>query len=97
MDLQPYLSEASTALGIFTFFLTAAVKRVRNQPIHLKDLLVKAFAASTIPTGILLLVCAFKPSLLQNLTGFNYFYIAVGGLVMLYLACELLFGKNSTA
>ena len=94
VGLQNYLNWASATLLIFAFILTALVKLVKKQPILLKDLLVKAFAASTIPTGILLLFCAFTPSLLQNLTGFNYFYIAVGGLVMLYLACELLFGKN---
>ncbi len=91
MSIQTLLSWASSALGISAFFITAAVRRAHKQPSDLKDMLGKALAASTIPTGVLLLVCAFTPSLLQNLNELNYFYIAVGGLVMLFLAWEILF------
>lgn len=45
----------------------------------------KAFAASAIPTGVLLLVCAFKPAVIAQLTGLNI-YIAAAGLVLIYIS-----------
>ncbi len=71
MTIQTLLNWASSALGISAFFIVAARNRIHRQPSDLKDLLGKALAASTIPTGVLLLACAFKPSLLQNLNEFN--------------------------
>lgn len=89
MDLQAYLTGASVALFIFGFVLTFIARKTKKQSINLEILLPKAIAASSIPTGLLLLVCAFNPGLLQNLAGLNI-YIAASGLALLYLSYEVL-------
>ena len=89
MDLQAYLTGASVALFIIGFVLTFAVRKTKKQPVNLEILLLKAIATSSIPAALLLLLCAFNPGLLQNLTGLNI-YIAAGGLALLYLSYEIL-------
>ena len=79
MDLQAYSTGAIVAFFILGFVLTFVARKAKKQPINLEILFLKAFAASSLPTGLLLLVCAFNPGLLQQLTGLNI-YIAPGGL-----------------
>ena len=93
MALQDYLNIASVASAILTFFIVLIVKRVEGQSIHLDDLITRALSASAIPTGLLLIACAFYPSLLARLTGLNI-YIAVAGLTLLFVACKRIFSKG---
>ena len=93
MALQDYVYIASAALAILTFFVALIVKKLDGQSAHLDDLIRRALSASAIPTGIILIACAFDPSLLGSLTGLNI-YIAIAGMTLLFVAGKGIFGKG---
>lgn len=93
MALQDFVHIASAALAIITFLAALIVKKLGEQSAHLDDLIIRALSASMIPTGVLLIACAFDPSLLSSLTGLNI-YIAVAGLTLLFVACKGIFSKG---
>ena len=71
------------AFMIAAFFYLVTQQYRFNKQVNLEELVVRSFSTSAIPTAVVLLVCAFKPALLSQLSGFNI-YIAVAGLVLLY-------------
>ena len=54
----------------------------------------RAAAAGGFPSALILIVCAFKPSLLSDVPGINL-QIALGGLSLLYVSIEILFPAQS--
>jgi len=74
-----------SACAIVAFFCVLLRNRRSSQPIDLADLVNRSLAASMIPVGITLLVCAFEPGILSQLDGFGI-YIAVAGLVLIYIS-----------
>jgi hypothetical protein len=87
------------AVIIVAFFCLVAHQYYCNNEINLEELIIRAFSAGAIPTALVLLICAFKPGLLPQLSGFNI-YIAVSGLVLLYISVKtfltpLTLNKNS--
>ena len=90
MDIQKLISFASVTLAILAFCVVFILKKSKKQEIHLDDLFMRTFCASAIPTGILLLACAFYPELLTKLTGLNV-HIAVAGLALLYVSGKAVF------
>jgi len=85
-SLQQFTVVAAV-LGALTFLVAQLLRR--KQP-HLEKILVKAFAASTIPTGFLLLVSGFQPNLLTQIADLSL-YAAIAGIALLYISFKELF------
>jgi hypothetical protein len=77
------------AFIIAAFFYLVTQQYRFNNRVNLEELVVRALSISAIPTAVVLLVCAFKPDLLSQLSGFNI-HIAVAGLVLLYISVKAL-------
>ena len=88
------VTNISVALGIIAFFSIITYNSYKGYPITLDDLLLRMLAASAMPTGFLLLVCAFDPLLISEFDGLNI-HIAAAGLALLYISYEALFSSNS--
>ena len=71
MTLETIVTGASVVCGIGAFFALAILNAVEGRRNRLENLVVGAFVASAIPTGLILLACAFDPSLLQRMSGLN--------------------------
>lgn len=95
MKLLEHINTISVGLGILIFGTVIIKNLVTKQQNKLEDILVKVFAGSAIPTGILLLFCAFKPALISHLKNLNI-HIAVAGLALIYISCSSLFSKNKS-
>lgn len=90
-----YINEAAVAFAIATFLIVSVKSYRSNKKQHFKleYLLAKGISASAIPTGLALLVCAFKPDLLQNMSGFNI-HIATAGCALLYISIKGIIDEN---
>jgi len=95
-NMLQYLNQASVSCAILTFICVVAYQRSKNIKLKLEDVLVRVFAGSAIPTSLALLMCAFKPSLLQKMTGFNI-HIATAGLALLFISVKALSEKSKIA
>ncbi len=84
LDAITVVSGTAVFLSIW---LRNALSRQRSQ---LDDLISRSLAGSAIPTGLILLLCAFKPDLLLSLEGLNM-YIAAAGLVLIFVSCRAIF------
>lgn len=89
-----YLNEISVLFALCTFFYIS-VKNYHNKvKATLEEVLAKGISASAIPTGLALLICAFDPSLLQGMSGFNI-HIATAGFALIYISVKAASpGKN---
>src|SRR4051794_22001708 len=58
--------------------------RASRRP-SLEELIAKVFAASAMPTAVVLLTCAVEPQIIQSLQGLNV-YIAAAALVLLFVS-----------
>ena len=87
--LLKYLTNITLFTAIFAFIIVSCIDITKKNEIVLELLLLKVLAASTIPTGIALLCCAFKPALLQKLVGFEL-HIAVAGMALLFISIKTL-------
>ena len=92
MTLETIVTGASVVCGIGAFFALAILNAIEGRRHRLENLVVGAFVASAIPTGLILLACAFDPSLLQRMSGLNV-HIAIAGLVLLYVSLKCLVGE----
>ena len=79
------VNTSSVLLAVITFFVVLIKNHRRKRPNVLHRILGQVFAASAIPTGLVLVACAFDIKLIAQLTGLNV-HIAAAGLSLLYLA-----------
>jgi hypothetical protein len=79
--------------GLLAFAGIYISNRIRGKTNHLDDLLMRMLSASAIPTGLLLLLCAFDTTLLQKIEGLNI-YIALAGLALIYVSLKAVFTNN---
>jgi len=85
LSIDVLVKYGSIILGIVFFLIPFFIGRNRNKKFTLTDLLVIGVSASSVPTGLALIYCAFKPSELSKLTNVGT-YIAFAGLALLYIA-----------
>lgn len=80
------LHKISVAFGFLAFagYWIRDIKAARRS--SLEDLIGRVFAASALPTAIVLLACAVDPKIIQSLQGLNV-YIAAAGLVLFFVSC----------
>lgn len=88
--LSLYVTNATILTVIVTFVVTIIVNFIGKKENRLDDLLVRGLSGSAIPTGIVLLFCAFKPSLIESLQGLNV-HIAAAGMVLLFVSIKTVF------
>lgn len=84
-----YLNQLAVGCTIVTFILMLYKNHRAGVTASLETLLVPAFSAAALPTGVALLMCAFDTNLLQKLTDYNV-HIAVSGLALLYVSVSAL-------
>lgn len=94
MELLQKINEISVGLGILVFGLFLLVNWWKGRANRLDVLLTRVFAASAIPTGIVLLLCAFEPTLIIRLGGLNI-HIAVAGMALLYVSFKSLLTNDT--
>jgi len=63
---------------------------------RLDVILPKVFSAGAIPSGVILVVCAFRPDWLSSIEGLGK-YIAVSGLVLIHVCYETIRGRRHGA
>lgn len=90
------VSFSTVGLAIIVFIVSLIVSKLKNQKITLYDLLVRSLAASTLPTGIVLILCAFELELIDRLEGLNV-HIAAAGLALIYIAFNTMIGGKNSA
>jgi len=78
-------------ITVIFFFLGATIlaiyTRIKKQSIELARLLMGSLGTSTIPTGIVLMGCAFDISLIQKLKGVEI-GIAAAGVALVFVAIK---------
>jgi hypothetical protein len=82
-----YLKQLSVACAILVFIATLLRSRLRGNPHSLDKLISKLLAGSAIPTGVFLIICAFKTDLMAKLTDLSL-YLAAAGLALLYVSVK---------
>jgi hypothetical protein len=82
-----YAVVASVSLAVLTFVVGVGVDLYRGKGSGLEDHLIKAVAAGTIPTAVVLIYGAFNPSIIAQLSGLNV-AIAAAGLALLYISIK---------
>jgi hypothetical protein len=90
MTILPYINAFSVGAAIVAFAGILIWNHARKRHSRLDAVLTRVLAASAIPTGITLLVCAFNPSLIAQLQGLNV-HIAVAGMALLFIAVRTVF------
>jgi hypothetical protein len=88
-----HLNQASVAAAIAVFVVALLIELKKANPaVQLDKILGKALAGSAFPTGIALLICAFKPALVSQLQDLHM-HLAAAGLALLFLSYQGAFGK----
>ncbi|HEY7334070.1 MAG TPA: hypothetical protein VH639_04240 [Bryobacteraceae bacterium] len=77
-------------LALIAFILGLLWDFKRKKTTGLEVHLARAAAAGTVPTSLLLIYCAFDPSVLPHLTGLNV-PIAAAGMALLYISLRGVF------
>ena len=87
-EILGHLNQACVACSIIVF-VWALISGRRNgrSPLRLDKILAKALAGSALPTGIVLLICAFQPELVKELTDLHI-HLAAAGLALLYISFQ---------
>lgn len=89
MNLPDLVTNASVTLAILAGPAMLLKNRYKKQPIALDDVFLGVSAASAIPTGLVLLYCAFNPAVIPTLRGLNV-HIAAAGLALLFISIRKL-------
>lgn len=76
------VSVSCSLLGCVGYVLRSYL---RKRPVNLVRVLMVMLSASLIPTGVWLLLCAFDPTLLSEVSGLNL-YLAVAGVALIFIA-----------
>jgi ABC-type iron transport system FetAB permease component len=92
-----YVQQWTVALTILLFSAIVAAHMVEHRRVSVRDLpldslLLRVFAGSSIPTGVLLLICAFDNRVLVRANEIGV-YIATAGLTLIYLSVRELFDR----
>jgi hypothetical protein len=76
-------------VGFAVFGAAYCLIKHRNNPSKrtLQSVILKLLAASTVPTGFLLLACAFNTSLLQRVSDVGI-YVAAAGVTLLFVSVQ---------
>jgi hypothetical protein len=80
---------SSTSVGLAVGAFLHGWRTGDRQDKSLVHLWKRATAAGAIPTSVTLIICSFRPSLLNSIPGLNL-PIALGGLSLLYICLEAL-------
>ena len=75
--------------GLMAFFITPAEGQKRS----LEFVVNQVLAGAAVPTGVALLICAFKPELLSKLEGANI-NVAVAGIVLMFISVRSIFSNR---
>ena len=86
-DVLQFINEAAVSCAIISFVAISISNFVHGKRPKLEELLASGLAASAIPTGLALLLCAFKPNLLQQMSGFNI-HIATAGCALIFISIK---------
>lgn len=84
---------ASVCLAVAGFVTSMILERKQKTTDSLRSHFAKAAAAGSIPTALVLVYCAFKPSIIATLTGLNV-PIAAAGLSLLYVSIISIFNDR---
>jgi hypothetical protein len=87
IPLGQYATISSVSLALIAFVGGLIVDLKQNRSGSLENYLARAGAGGAIPTALVLICCAFKPSLISELSGLNV-PIAAAGLSLLYVSIK---------
>ena len=87
--MLPTLSQVTIVFAIVGAFLGFGLHRIEGEGPSLEVVVTKLLAASLIPTGVMLLLCAFDTSLLASVEDVGL-YIAAAGIMLLVVAIKTL-------
>lgn len=85
------IASVLSGLGVFFWVFRQDIKN--GNEVRLENLMQKSLGGSAFPTGVVLLICAFKPELIAYLSGLN-FHIAMAGLALLFISAVSVFGTT---
>ncbi|HEX2205423.1 MAG TPA: hypothetical protein VHG91_19085 [Longimicrobium sp.] len=93
-----YVQQWTAAFAVFVFVTLvvshmARVRRVSVRDLPLDGLLSRVFAGSSIPTGVLLVICAFDDAVLAQANEIGL-YVAAAGLTLIYLSLKEIFDRE---
>jgi hypothetical protein len=94
-DFPNHVQQWTVALGVLVFAALMISHMVRQRRVSVRHLpldglLSRVLAGSSIPTGVLLVICAFDNALLVQANEIGL-YIAAAGLMLIYLSIQELF------
>jgi len=87
--MLPTLSQITVVFAIAGACLGFGLHRIEGEGPSLEVVLSKLLSASLIPTGVMLLLCAFDTSLLSSVEDVGL-YIAAAGIMLLVVAIRTL-------
>ena len=88
-----HIAIVSVLITVLTFILIFTYGKVNKIDISLQDLISRSLAGSTLPTAVVILLCAIDLNLLKKLGGILQVYIALAGLSLLYVALMTIFSS----
>jgi len=71
ISINNILKCATVASGVFSFLILLLTNWLHNKKNNLEDLFVVGIGGSSIPTGIILIYCAFDKEIIGKLTDIN--------------------------
>jgi hypothetical protein len=84
---EPTLQQVTVACAVSGAIYCLIRHRANPSGRTLESVVLKLLAASTIPTGILLLACAFDTSLLRHVSDVGI-YVAAAGVALLFVGVK---------
>ena len=93
-----YVQQWTAAFAVFVFAAIlvshmARVRRISVKDLPLDGVLSRVFAGSSIPTGVLLVICAFDDAVLAQANEIGL-YVAAAGLTLIYLSVKEIFDRE---
>lgn len=85
--MLPTLQQVTVACAVLGALYCLIRNRSNPAKRTLEEVLLKLLSASTIPTGLLLLACAFDNSLLKHVSDFGI-YVAAAGIALLFVSIK---------
>jgi hypothetical protein len=86
-QIASYATICSVCLAVLAFFVGVALDIKNKTSSGLEVHLARAGAGGAIPTAVILIGCAFKPSMISQLSGLNV-PIAAAGLALFYISLK---------